>query len=366
MTEDQATGLNIFRLVWRRKKFIISTVFIASLIAVVISLILPKWYKATSVIMPPSQGSSALGDLGIFGNISMGDIFGGGDNQFRLLSILKSRSLKESVAIKYDLQNRYECENMEETIKQLDKNSIIAVGDEMQVSITIYDKNQELVADITNYVVYCLDSLNISMASSKARDIRIFISQRVNEVIDSLITLEKDISYYMTNHGILSLEDQVIAGVTNAAQLKYEIILKEIELAVVEKTFESKNPEVKLREKELESLEQSYKDYFGDQAQDKLFLNFTKVPEFGIQIQRFERQVDYYLKVLEFLGPQYEKAKVDEAKDVPTIQTLDEAIRPERKARPKRAKIVLITFFVTTIFSIYAAYFLEKWNTLRK
>jgi len=43
------------------------------------------------------------------------------------------------------------------------------------------------------------------------------------------------------------------------------------------------------------------------------------------------------------LVKQYELAKLDEARDAVVIQVMDRAVPPERKSRPKRALIVLMT-----------------------
>ena len=351
MTENQTTGLNIYRLVWRRKKFIISTVFIASLIAVVISLFLPKWYKASAVILPPSGEQSPFGALGMLGELGVGNLLGGSDNQFRYISILKSRSLREKVVDKFNLQTKYKCNNVEETLLKLKKNMDIAVGDEMQIAVKVLDKDQDLVAEMANYIVFCLDSMNIAMTSGKAKNVRKFIENRMDEVIDSLILLEAEIIDFMKSEGILSIEEQISVSVMNATELKFQIITKEIELAITQKNFEKNNPKVKMIENEVEILDKKYSEYFGKNSDDNLYLNFSEIPQIGLKMKRLEREAEYLTNVLKFLGPQYEQAKIEETKKIPTLQVLDKAIRPEIKSKPKRSLIVLLSAFVAGLIS---------------
>src|SRR5436309_7418567 len=64
------------------------------------------------------------------------------------------------------------------------------------------------------------------------------------------------------------------------------------------------------------------------------------------------RDVKYYEFLYELLAKQYELAKIDEAKDATVIQVLDRAIEPDRKSRPRRALIVLLTTLIALFVSI--------------
>jgi len=59
------------------------------------------------------------------------------------------------------------------------------------------------------------------------------------------------------------------------------------------------------------------------------------------------------------LAKQYELAKIDEAKDATIIQVLDEAIEPDRKSKPKRTQIVLLSTIVALLASIIWAFIRE-------
>jgi len=61
----------------------------------------------------------------------------------------------------------------------------------------------------------------------------------------------------------------------------------------------------------------------------------------------------------ELLARQYEIAKIDEAKDSAIIQVMDKAIEPDRKSRPRRSLIVLLSVLVTFLLAIVWAFALE-------
>src|SRR5207247_9146847 len=68
------------------------------------------------------------------------------------------------------------------------------------------------------------------------------------------------------------------------------------------------------------------------------------------------RYVKYYEFLYELLAKQYELAKVDEARDATVIQVMDQAIEPDRKSKPKRTLIVLLSTFVALFASILWAF----------
>src|SRR5260221_3349788 len=114
---------------WRR--FIIINFLIVSVLAVGISFLLPKWYKATASILPPKdqgllnllgtsnpvlKGLSSLSKLGVAGQNS------GADNYF---SILQNPSMMEDVVGKFNLIPVYDTggSSMEETGEELRRNT---------------------------------------------------------------------------------------------------------------------------------------------------------------------------------------------------------------------------------------------------
>jgi tyrosine-protein kinase Etk/Wzc len=61
----------------------------------------------------------------------------------------------------------------------------------------------------------------------------------------------------------------------------------------------------------------------------------------------------------ELLTREYEVAKIEEAKSMPTIQVLDSAVVPEKKCRPKRAQIVMLASVTALFVSVFAAFVRE-------
>jgi capsule polysaccharide export protein KpsE/RkpR len=346
---------------------IIRNTMIVAVVVAGISLLFSNWYKGTAVILPPSNDAFNLGGMGIVGSMGLGNLIGGAtEDQNKILAILNSNSILEALAKKYDFINRYEVDNMEEAIKALGSNFDVTLKEEMQIAVSFWDKDQDRVAEMTNYIIYALDSLNLALNTKKGRDNRIFIESRINEVIDSLQLLQTKVVKFMKEEGVLSLPEQVKVGVQTAATFKAEIMKKQIELAIAQNSFDDDSHIVIKLKKEIEILQEKYKEFFTEDPEDKLMPNFKKTPQVGIRFTQLEKEIEYYFKIIEFLGPLYEKAKIDEMKNVPTIQILDKAVRPEKKDRPSRSKFVLISFMLTFIISSYYAYLKDRSQYVNK
>jgi uncharacterized protein involved in exopolysaccharide biosynthesis len=354
------------------KKFLIVGTVLASIISVIISLILPKWYRSTAVIMPP-VAESIGGVEGLMSKIPLSS-FGldAKDQQTQnCLAILKSRTIISNIIDKYDLINKYKKRNEEETIKAFSDNMIIQVTDEGAIQISVYDKDQDMVADIVNDIVFELDQINKLLMTERARNNRLFIEKGVNNTKEKLNNLENEIKEFQESTFIFDIETQTKAVIETAAQLKAEIILTEVELNVLKKTVAPTNPELLKLQIKLKELEKKYNhiNFNSDQANKDLLPVTSGLPEQGMRYMRLLMDLEMQKKIFEFLLPEYEQAKINEVKDTPTIQFLDHGIHPERKTKPRRALIVLGTtmgtFLLLWIFVItkegYKSYISEHY-----
>ena len=114
--ENKATGLNelsladYFNIFYKWRRSIVSLAVAVAVVAAGISLILPKTYTATAVVMPPAPGIGMLPGASVGASLTdIGSLFGGiNDETNRSLAILKSRTMAASVIHEVDLIERYQ------------------------------------------------------------------------------------------------------------------------------------------------------------------------------------------------------------------------------------------------------------------
>ena len=358
-------------------------VLIVGLLATCLSLIVPIWYKGNATILPPSTDEESTGFSALLSQIpisaSLLGLSGATQSTAIVLAILHSRTVMEAVVHKYDLVKRYRAKNLESAVRTLRERCSFEIEEEGTISISVsartgffHPKNQKeearcLARDMTNYFVNQLDSMNKVLRNERARNMRQFIEKRYYQNLDELAKAEEDLKAFQEKYGAISLPDQTLAAIEAAAGLKAEIISKQIEIGVLEQTVGPGHSSLTKAKTELTELERGYRSFEMEDEKERmdLFPAFQKIPEYGLEFARLYREIKLQEILIEFLLPQYEQAKIQEAKDTPTIQLIDEAVLPIRKAKPKRALIVILSVLFALIFSIFYAMFSERMRDIR-
>lgn len=393
MEKKELSFLDFLSMMIKWRKHLIVNFFIVCIIAAIISLIIPVWFGASTTILPPIGDSGGLGLSSLLGDLPMGGLGMGigalPEETNTALAILNSRTMMEIVAKKYNLKKRYKAENMEETIRELRERYSIKVNDEG--TVTLYtevktpffsndtEKNEarKLAKDMANFFITELDKLNNEIRVEKAKNSRIFIEKRYFQNLEDLKIAEENLRDFQEKYGVIALPEQTEAAIITAAELKSQIMTKEVEIGVLQKSVSKTHVKLIRSKTELKELKKKYDEFvYGKQLKsgnddpqtnsDNLFLPFEQVPELGLQYARLYREVMMQQKLMEFLLPQYEDAKIQEAKETPTIQVLDPAVIPVKKSRPKRALFVIIAGMFTLIISIVWITVYERIQLLRE
>ncbi len=346
---------------WRR---MIGLNFIGvCLLVVLISLFLPKWYTATTSILPPQGEGGGLslpsglatlaslsGGLSLPGTATPSDVFA---------AILKSRSVAERVIRVNGLMKVYKAKDLQEAMRTLHSHSNIDVSPEGIIRIEVTEKDPSLAARVANSLVEALDGVNREKSTSRAKSARIFIEKRLDSTKAELKRAEEKLRRFQEVHKAISLSDQTKAAIEKAADLRAEKAVLEIKLGVLRQSMGGIHPQVqRLRTQINEYDKQLRKMEFGG-GEDDFLLPFSQVPSFALELARLARDLKVEEEIFEFLTQQYEQAKIQEKRDTPTVQVLDEAIPPTQKSKPKRTVLVGLAGLLSLFVGVFLAFGLE-------
>ncbi|MFC1562506.1 GumC family protein [candidate division KSB1 bacterium] len=378
-------GKNIFDyliVITKRKKFILITFFSTVVITVILSLILPKYYRAEAILMPPAEdrgfnissllsnfsGLSSKVSFPLGGGLSVGgiNISQSPEKTKRLIAILESRTLMEKVVNNFNLIESYKVKNMTEAIKELRDFITFQIEESGAISIFAVDKSRKKASEMANYLISELEKMNVELNIENARNNRIFIEDRYNQNKKELAEAEEKYREFQKTHNVISLPEQIEAAIVAAANLSSEISQREIELGIKEKRFGKNHSEILSLKSELSEYKKKLNKLFIESenpsksdAENRLYIPFSKTSEIGIEFIRIERELEIQNSIFEMLTTLYEQAKIEEAQDTPTIQVLDKAIPPEKKYKPKRMLLVAIWSGVALILSIILAFLFD-------
>jgi len=331
-----------------RKKLIVYPCIAFVMLYVLLRFVYPVSYRSEVLILPPehSQGGG-LG--GLLSGQDLANIVTTGSsnvNSQLYMEELKSRTAGLYVIKKNNLVKLYNAKNEIEAFGKLSGNLELDLTKEgivkLQVVITssflpdIFDNKsalKKLSADVSNSYVEALDIINRQKLSSKAKKAREYIESQLDITKTSLDSVEFKLAEFQKNNKTISLPEQVKAAIESASQLKTEIVKTEIDINMAQSNMSADNKSLQALKEKLQSLRSQY-NKMGVSNQDYM-LAFKNVPDIGKQLAVLMREVSIQNEVYMMLRQQYYREKIQENRDIPTVDVLDEAIPPLSSFAPR-------------------------------
>lgn len=336
-----------------KRKLITLPAAVAVLVAA-ISLALPDVYRAGTKLLPPQQAQSAtsaiLSQLGGLAAGAAGGMVGMKNPNDLYVGMLKSRTIADRIVERFELKKSYELESSEKTRKKLEERTFITAGKDGLITIEVEDENPARVAKMANAYVEELYKLSKVLAVTEASKRRMFFESQLETAKNNLASAEVALKGALDTHGVISVDNESRAIVETVGRLRAQISAKEIQLSSMNAFFTENNPEYKRTQQELVSLRNELSNLENGRAGVRKDPAGTK--QEGLENIKVLRDVKYYQMLYELLAKQYEAARLDEAKDPSVIQVLDPAVQPEKKFRPKRAIITLVSTLVALFLAI--------------
>jgi len=362
------TVLDLFLIfIEHRRRILIVTVFACILSIILYFFVLDLIYTSTASIKSSTTSTSLLGDVGI-------PDLGGGFDEFSLggnksakelagyEEILNSRRCLEPLITRFGLIKRDDHKYLEDALKDFRDNKLKIKIEKLSgiMFISVEDKDATLARDMVDFLVKRLDSINIELNVKNAKNNREFIEDRYVLAKQDLKNSEDSLKSYQTIYGIAP-DLQVKAAAQTVFAIESELKAEEVKLDVLKKILSSEQPEVKTQEAKVNSLKSKVTDIQNSTDLTDL-LRLGNSPHIVMNYLRLQREVEIQTKIVTFLLPLYEKAKIDENRDTPTIILLDKPYIAERKTKPKRLTMVIVWTFIgflcTSIFFVVS----HKWK----
>ena len=372
--------MEYWRVIIERRVLIGSVWVLSMLAALIVSLLLPKVYQSTSTLLPQVEAKD-LGGLATLlaasepGRVAQGlglslsgasatptDVF---------VAILKSRVMADDLIRRFNLTEVYDEDTLQETRKELADATTISVSKEKVIKVTVEAETPQLAADIANFYVTNLDTLNRTLNVSKAGQQRAFIERRLAETQDHLARAEEALKDFQTHNKTVAVEAQSKAMIEAAATIQGQITAHEVQLQVMSTYLSTDNPELARVKSGIDELRkqlyllESGKGGKGMIPGDRLHPAMVTIPSLALEYARRMREVKVQETLFTLLTSQHEQAKLSEARDTPTVQVLDPAVPAEKKIRPRIVLNTLIGGGVGLWAAIMLPFFLRYVERLR-
>lgn len=371
MNQPQTTNLwLLLETLALRRGLIIWFTLVITIIAVGISLVLPKYYRAEALLLPPKDTSLPVAGLGqisevvsVTKGLNLPVMVTASDIYAR---ILRSRRVAGSLIEQFDLQTRYDLESYEETYERLLELSEFEVTAEGLLRVTCEDTDPEMAAIMANTFVDKLDRFNREIATSRATENRDFIEHRLRQIESELDSSRAAFEQFQIRNRAVDFDQQTKLAIEQAVQLKVRLADTDIQIAILSGKLSADNAELQELRRERTIIARELGFLEGSNRDNSFFsLPIASIPTLRGEYEELYSRVRVNEALYQTLLSQLEQAKIQENEELPTITILDRATTPELRIRPKRSIIVLGAFFASLIVSILIAAVLEYLVRLR-
>jgi capsule polysaccharide export protein KpsE/RkpR len=368
------------RLLWGDRGFLGKVLVAGLLVGCVIAFLIPARYDSTVQLMPPeNQSSSGMMMLGALAAKSgnglgavAGDLLGVKSSGALFVGVLSSRTVQDRLIERFQLRKVYSIRLEEDARKKLAERT--SLGEDRKsgiITISVTDRDPQRAAAIAQAYVEELNQLVAELSTSAAHRERVFLEERLGAVKQDLDDASQKFSQFASKNTAIDIKDQGRAMVQAAATLQGQMIAAESELKGLEEIYSSNNVRVRAVQARITELQRQLQKLGGNEtpanqtkSPDSPYPSIRELPLLGVTWSDLYRRTQIQETVYETLTQQYELAKVQEAKETPSVKVLDAARVAERKSFPPRTLIVCataLTFLGASVFGLIAR---KGWNEM--
>jgi uncharacterized protein involved in exopolysaccharide biosynthesis len=277
--------------------------------------------------------------------------------------VLTSRTVADDLINQFDLRKIYGDKRYEDARKTLQKRTDISEDKKSGIiTINVQDRDPQRSAQLARAYI---DDLNLrieKLTTSAARREREFLEERLKDIKRQLDESTLQLSKFSSRNMTFDPQIQGKAMIEAAATLQGQLIAAQTELSGLEQIYGPENSRVKAASARAGELRSKLRSLSGagqssGSSGGQLGPSLEQLPLLGNTYYDLSRQAKINETVFEVLTKQYELAKVQEAKEVPSIRVLDEPVVPEKKVWPPRLMIILLGVLFTMMTGVLYYFF---------
>lgn len=362
-------GVAKLRLLWAHRRLLWRAAAVGLIVSTAVAFLIPKRFQSTTRLMPPDPSDSGMMMMAALAGRTAGSNFAGlaGDllglrsTGTLFIGILRSRTAEDDLINKFDLRKTYWHSRWEDTRTELENYTDISEDRKTGIiSISVTDKSPQRAAAMAQEYVNELNRVITELNTSSAHRERVFLEERLGQVKQDLETAEKDFSVFASKNTAIDIKEQGKAMIDAAAEVEGEMIAAQTELESLKQIYTDNNVRVRAMQAKVNELKRQLQKISGtaqagndapgpgegqagsngskDQAP---YPSIRQLPILGVNYADLYRRTRVQEAVFETLTQQYELAKVQEAKETPSVKVLDPPDIPEKKSSPHRLWIML-------------------------
>jgi uncharacterized protein involved in exopolysaccharide biosynthesis len=293
-----------------------------------------------------------------------GDLLGLKSSGALFIGVLRSETSQDRLIQQFDLQKVYRARLVADARTKLDENTSIAEDRKSGIiTISVTDHNAQRSAAMANAYVDELNSLVAELTTSAAHRERVFLEARLTVAKGDLDDAVNALAQFSSKNNTLDIQNEGKAMLDAAGTLAGQMIAAQSELEGLRQIYTDNNTRVRALNARVAELRKQLEKLGGVQGNVATgidpgtaqsadarsgkstslpFPSIHNLPLLGAKYADFYRRAKIQETVYELLTEQYELAKVQEAKETPSVKVLDPGKVPEKRSFPPRLMIIFL------------------------
>jgi uncharacterized protein involved in exopolysaccharide biosynthesis len=381
------------RLLWGRRKFFLLAAAIGLLASTLLAFLIPKSYTSTTQLMPPDTQSTsgmammaAMAEKGGGGLAGVaGDLLGLKNSGALFIGVLRSQTSQDRLIQQFDLRKVYGKRLVIDARTKLDENTSISEDRKSGIiTISVTDHSPQQAAALASAYVDQLNSLVSELSTSSAHRERVFLEERLKVAKQDLDDASNQLAQFSSKNNTLDIQQEGKAMLDAAGAIAGEMIAAQSQLEGLRQIYTDNNSRVRSLSARVTELRKQLEKLGGTQATAVIgtsaspyqtgdpsaakaggglpYPTIKSLPLLGAKYAEYYRRAKIQETVYEMLTGQYELAKVQEAKETPSVKVLDPARIPEKKSFPPRLVIMFLGTLLVCAMSVVWVLGSARWE----
>jgi len=386
---DELNLLDYCRVVWKRRGFIGALCIGSVLISAVYSLWVPKIYRATAKILPPteigvgigSQVSISLGERGGGSRGSLLDSLGSSGGLLSLspstptrdiyLALLQSRTMQQEMI-------RHFKKKWSPSVNSLIMETDISSSKRGIISVTVEAQDPGLSAEVANFFFENLSGLMAKRMKTTSTIKKDYYERQLNRTKLELKKAQDDLIRFQEKNRYIALDPATKSAIAAGAINAGSVMALEMELNIQRKYYTDQHPQlIALKQRIYEAKRLVSHQLYGDPQplppespgappRQEFFVAKAKMTPLQFKLMDVYRELTFRQSIESTIHQNIESLKysIDNPASV-YIDWLDRAIPPGEPFTPIISYNIAVAGVGSLIIGILLAFFLEYIMRLR-
>lgn len=364
--DDEISLLDLLTTIGEEKRLISIFTAAAAVLGLAIAFLITPTFTAKTTLLPPQQNQGSMS--GVAASLGALAATAGVAGALRTpeelyIGLLKSDSIANELIKRFNLRERYESKLVQDARLTL-SNRARFVSDRKSSLITVEvdDKDPVFAAQLANAYVEELRKVLTRIAVTDAQQRRVFFEQQIEKTKGDLGRAELAVKDAQEKSGLASVDVQTQTAIGAAAQIRGQLVAREVQLRAMRPYAGPENPELKRLLSEMASLRTQLAKLEGGNGEAAPSSEGSQ----ALANVRLFRELKYQEAIYSAMLQQLQLAKADEARDAPLVQQVDAAAPPERKSKPRRSVILLVAVALGLLAGLVVAFARRAARTARQ